>query len=171
MKFHLHKRVVFSIMLGFLLWLIGIIITPLLAASDWLLGQKVSAFMYFFYKPVCHQLADRSFGIDEFALTVCIRCFGFYLGGFFISLFYLFKDKIYLWTFSSYILLIAPVFVDFILEKINIYTNIGGLRFMTGLLLGIAVFQLLFVSLFINKAKQKIESLPLKFNDSTSNNS
>ena len=80
----LNKKIVVSIISVLVLWLIGIIITPILTAKGWSLGQ----FMYFFYKPVCHQLSDRSFWLDGFTLAVCIRCFGFYLGGLFISLFY-----------------------------------------------------------------------------------
>jgi uncharacterized membrane protein len=169
-KFGLRKIIVLFINLGLGIWLIGIIITPILAASEWPLGQKVSAFMYFFYKPVCHQIADRSFGIDGFTFTVCIRCFGYYLGGLLITSLYLFKEKINMWRMTSYILCVLPAFLDFLLEKTNIYSNIGGLRLLTGLMLGIAVFQLLFVSLFINKPKQKLNLLPEKFNRSASNN-
>ena len=154
-KSNLNKKIVVSIFSVLALWLVGIIITPILAAGGGAFGQ----FMYFLYKPVCHQMADRSFGIDGFTLAVCIRCFGFYLGGLLVTSFYLFKENIYMWRMTSYIFCVLPAFLDFLLEKINIYTNIGELRLLTGILLGIAVFQLLFVSLFINKPKQKVETV------------
>jgi len=152
-KSNQNKRIVLSIILGLVVWLAGIIVTPMLLTSEWPLGQKVSAFMYFFYKPVCHQIADRSFWLDGFTLAVCVRCFSFYLGGLLVTSFYLFKDKICLWTTIRYILLVSPAFLDFLLEKLDFYTNIGWLRLLTGLLLGVAVFQLLLVSFFMGATK------------------
>jgi hypothetical protein len=53
----------------------------------------------------------------------------------------------------------APAFLDFVLEKFNLYTNIDLLRLVTGLLLGIAVFQLLLVSLSMDTTKQGDKTL------------
>lgn len=143
----ISKRVVLIVNLGLAAWLVGIVVTPMLAASDLPLGQKFSAFMYFFYKPVCHQITERSFWLDGFTLAVCIRCFSFYLGGLLITGIYLFRNKIQMWKLYNYCLLVAPAVLDFFLEKFNLYSNIVGMRFLTGLLLGIAIFHLLLVSL------------------------
>lgn len=70
-----------------------------------------------------------------------------------VTSYYLFKDKICLWTTTRYILLVSPAFLDFLIEKLDFYTNIGGVRLLTGLLLGIAVFQLLLVSFFMGGTK------------------
>jgi len=156
---NLNKKIVFSIFVVFILWLSGIIITPMLAGGDGSIGQKISAFMYFFYKPVCHQMFDRSFLIEGYTLAVCVRCFGFYLAGFLVASNYLVKKKINMWRMSGYILYVLPALLDFLLEKINIYTNIFEFRLITGFLLGVAVFQLLFVSLFISKPNQKVETI------------
>jgi len=154
---NLNKKVVLGISIGLTIWIVGIVITPLLAGSGWLYGRKVAAFVYFFYQPVCHQIPERSLFLEGFSLAICIRCFSFYLSGFFIFLIYLFKDKIRMWRSSGYILLVAPAVLDFVFEKFDLYTNIIGLRFLTGLLLGIAIFHLLLVSLssdiVINEAK------------------
>jgi len=150
---------VLFINLALVVWLVGIILTPMLAGSGMLLGKKIAAFMYFFYRPVCHQLAERSFWLDGFTLAVCIRCFGFYLGGLFISLIHLFKNNVYMWRMSIYILLIAPTFLDFVFEKINLYTNLVGLRQLTGLMLGIAIFQLFLLSLSSDFTKKRAKSL------------
>jgi len=155
MKSH-RKNARLLLILGLLVWLTGIIITPILAAGDLPLGKKLASFMYFFYKPVCHQISDRSFMLDGFTLAVCNRCFAFYLGGLFICIIYFFRDKIYMLTRISYILLVLPALLDFILEKVDLYTNVSGLRLFTGLLLGIAVFQLLFVSLFMESQRKKL---------------
>jgi uncharacterized membrane protein len=92
---------------------------------------------------------------DGFKLAVCIRCFSFYLGGLFVSFLYLFKGKVPIWRISSYVLLAVPAILDFILEKGDLYTNIAGLRLLTGLLLGIAVFQLLLYSLSSDLTKNE----------------
>ena len=152
-QFDINKKIILSVISGLILWLIGIIMTPLLASSGSLFGQKVAAFMYFFYKPVCHQISDRSFWLDGYVLTVCVRCFSFYLGGFLVSFVYFFKDRIKMWKMTSYALCILPAFLDFLLEKMNFYMNISGLRLLTGLLLGIAIFQLFLVSLSLKIAK------------------
>ena len=150
-KYRLRRNVVIFIILGLVLWLVGIFVTPILATSNWSWGQKISAFMYFFYKPVCHQISERSFLLNGHTLAVCVRCFSFYLGGLLVTSIYIFKDKIYMWTITSYIFFVLPALLDFLLEKIDFYTNIGGLRLLTGLLLGIAFFQLLLLSMAMNK--------------------
>jgi len=158
MQYRLSRKIVLFINFGLVLWLAGIILTPILAASAMLLGRKIAAFMYFFYSPVCHQIADRSFWLNGYPLPVCIRCLGFYLGGFFISLIYLFKNAVYFWRMRIYILLIAPTFLDFVFEKINLYTNFVGLRHLTGIMLGIAIFQLLLFSLSSDISKKHSKS-------------
>ena len=105
----LNKRLFLIISLGLTLWIVGIIVTPLLAASEFPLGKKVAAFMYFFYKPVCHQISDRSFWLDGNTLAVCVRCFSFYLGGLLVTSIYLFKDKINMWSITNYIFFVFKI--------------------------------------------------------------
>lgn len=142
-----HRKVTLIIIFGLGIWLTGIIITPLLAAREGILWQKIAAFMYFFYQPVCHQLADRSFFLDGFTMTVCVRCFCFYLGGLLITSISLFRDKVKMWKLLTYGIFTAPAILDFVLEKFDLYSNITGLRFITGIMLGLAIFHLLLVSL------------------------
>jgi uncharacterized membrane protein len=158
MKFKIKRKWLLIICLGLFLWVAGIVITPLLASCKIPLGKKIAFFMYFFYQPVCHQLSERSFWLSGFTYAVCIRCFGFYLGGLILSLIYFFKQTISNWKLTSYTILVTPVIIDFILERINLYTNIDGLRFFTGLLLGIAVFQLLIMSLTAEKIDSPAKS-------------
>lgn len=152
-KSQINKKIILSLIFGLLIWITGIILTPLLASDGSSLGQKFSEFMYFFYQPVCHQISDRSFGLDGYTLAVCVRCFSFYLGGLLIISFYLFKDRINMWKMTSYILFILPAFSDFFLEKMDFYSNISELRLLTGLLLGIAMFHLFLASLSIKIVK------------------
>jgi hypothetical protein len=64
-----------------------------------------------------------------------------------------------MWSTTNYIFFVLPAFLDFILEKLNFYTNLGELRVLTGLLLGIAVFQLLLVSFSMESQKNESNSL------------
>jgi uncharacterized membrane protein len=153
MTSELNKKIVLFISLGLLVWLAGITITPVLGAAAYPFSRKLTAFAYFFYQPVCHQIPDRSFWIGDFTMTVCIRCFSFYLGGFCILLFILFRNKINRWKMSTYFLLMMPAIVDFLLEKFNLYTNFEGLRFFTGLVFGIALFHLLILSVAVRDQK------------------
>jgi uncharacterized membrane protein len=152
-----NKKVTVATFFGLGFWIAGIIITPVLANQEEIFFQKIAAFIYFFYQPVCHQIGDRSFLIDGFTMTVCVRCFSFYLGGFFITSFYLFKDKIQMWRISTYILLALPAFLDFSIEKLSFYSNIAEIRFLTGLLFGVVLFHLLLLSLSTKKAKPLLQ--------------
>jgi uncharacterized membrane protein len=163
MENDLNKKIILIIGLGLFIWLVGIIVTPMLAAAGM---RKIATFAYFFYKPVCHQIAERSFLFDGFALAVCIRCFSFYLGGLSIVLYYLFQSKVRMWRILSYTLLIAPAAVDFILEKLQLYSNLEDLRIVTGFLLGIALFQMLIVSVSSPKLKtERKENLVYKISN------
>jgi len=148
-----HKKVTLITFIGLSLWIAGIVITPILANREEIFFQKIASFMHFFYQPVCHQIANRSFLIDGFTMTVCVRCFAFYFGGLFITIFYLFKDKMQMWSISTYILLALPALFDFLIEKFRLYSNITELRFLTGLLFGAVLFHLLLVSLSTKKVK------------------
>ncbi len=153
MTSELNKKIVLSMSLGLMFWLAGIIFTPVLAAAGHPLSHKLAAFAYFFYQPVCHQIPGRSFWVGDFTMAVCIRCFSFYFGGFCTLLFFLFRKKICLWKISTYVLLMIPAVVDFLLEKFDLYTNIIGLRFFTGFMFGIALFHLLILSVAVRDQK------------------
>lgn len=137
------------LIISLFLWLTGIIITPLFAASDIRWMQQLAAFLYFFYDPVCHQIADRSFALEGFSLAVCIRCFAVYFSGFLLTLIVYRRRAVSLWSVKLYIFLLLPAVLDFFLEKIFLYNNLPFLRFITGFTLGIALFHLLIVSIVV----------------------
>jgi uncharacterized membrane protein len=153
MTSELNKKIVLFMSLGLLVWLAGIIFTPVLAAAGHPFSHKLAAFAYFFYQPVCHQIPGRSFWVGDFTMAVCIRCFSFYFGGFCTLLFFLYRKKISWRKMSTYVFLMVPAVVDFLLEKFALYTNIYGLRFFTGLIFGIALFHLLILSVAIRDQK------------------
>jgi len=147
MKTIISRKILSLINLGLSLWLTGIILTPVLAMSDIKPLSDISSFLYFLYQPVCHQMTNRSVLIDYFPMAVCVRCLAVYLGGWFLSIFYLMYKKISMWPVSIYLLFIMPFIFDFVLEKIHLYSNLDLIRFGTGILLGIVIFQLFFLSI------------------------
>jgi uncharacterized membrane protein len=146
MTFFIQKKWLYILSFSLLLWLAGIFITPLLAKSENSFLISTSDFLYFFYKLSCHQNPERCFHIAGGQLCVCVRCVAIYLAGIIIIGFYLTKTSIKLWAISKYALFIAPALIDFLLEKISVYQNLEYLRFITGAILGIALFQLIIVA-------------------------
>lgn len=142
----LNKKWTAAIAFALVIWLTGIILTPYWAGSSSSLLRKLAVFGYFFYQPVCHQLPFRSLWLDSFTLAVCIRCFGLYLGALLTVTFYLFRTRIPLYPYTLYLLFVLPAVIDFIFPKLSVYQDIPLLRFVSGLLLGAALFQILLVS-------------------------
>ena len=58
------------------LWVCCLWLAPLLLS----LGRGEAFWLYFFFKPICHQIPERSFFISGFPLAVCHRCLGLYAG-------------------------------------------------------------------------------------------
>lgn len=137
-----NRSILLFILIALTIWISGAILVPSIisvSASDRL-------FIKGLYKLVCHQLPDRSFHIDSHPFFLCVRCTSFYLFGALLTLIYILKRTIKMFSLLSYLLFILPAFFDFLFEKIGIYHNIISLRFFTGALLGLAFFHLLIVS-------------------------
>jgi uncharacterized membrane protein len=146
MNVRINLRVVIIINLGLSLWLLGTFLAPVLASSELPLLSHFSSFLYFFYQPVCHQLPERSILIDGLPMAVCVRCLSVYLAGWLLSLFYIKYKNIRLWPLYRYIILVLPLILDITLELLMLYSNLSILRFVTGFIFGIVLFQLLFFS-------------------------
>lgn len=110
------------------------------------------------YSFVCHQISDRCFFVMNHSTLLCARCIGIYSSflfifilGFFekISLSFIKNKKLYL--------LILPLLMEIILEKL-FYINMSNLiRFITGFLATIPFAMHLLNALIIleNKYEQK----------------
>ena len=130
-----------------LAWITGIIFAPMAQNGEYAIADEI----YFFYSPTCHQIAERCLKIGDATLAVCIRCSGFYFGALIITVIYLLRKKIQLWYSLIYFLLCLPAFTDFLLEKLDIYKSSQIFRGITGILLGIAIFQILIVAINVEK--------------------
>ncbi len=56
--------------------------------------RKIAVLVQYFFAPVCHQIAERSFHIMNYPLAVCARCSGIYLGFLFGAVSYPFIRKL-----------------------------------------------------------------------------
>lgn len=146
MEISVNKKTLIFIAFSLLIWMTGIVLTPVLAKSSISAIVKFSSFLYFFYQPVCHQIIDRSFLIDTMPMTVCVRCFSVYFAGWLLTIFYLSQNSVRLWSIRRYIVLLMPLLFDIALEKLQIYANVPWIRFLSGMLLGIVIFHLLILS-------------------------
>lgn len=80
-----YARITYSIVaLGAGLWCALILLAPLCAASGSASVVPVAGVLYAFFRPLCHQMASRSFFLSGEPMAVCARCssvyFSFFLG-------------------------------------------------------------------------------------------
>ncbi len=59
------------------LFVAGTLLAPLLRAR----GKPSGSWLGLAYRPLCHQIGERSFGLQGQPLAVCARCEGLYVGG------------------------------------------------------------------------------------------
>jgi len=119
-------------------WCAGIVLAPFLASSN----HSVSALLYSFFSPICHQIDHRSFHIEGQKLAVCIRCTSMYYG-FFISLLLfpfvrdvrspIIPDK--RWLIPA----MVPMTVDVLLSVMSLHPSTTLTRVVTGIALGSAL--------------------------------
>lgn len=98
-----------------------------------------SAAVYQAFRPVCHQIAGRSFHLEGFPLAVCARCFGLYAGALAGLLFYPLARSLKrtdaphrAWVVAAAL----PTSVDFALGVLGLWENTHWSRFSTALVLG-----------------------------------
>lgn len=147
MVYRINKKWIRIIIILLTGWIAGIMLAPVLASSHIFWQNRLGKLIYYIYQPACHQFPERSFFINNFPFTVCVRCFAIYLCGLAVAIYYLFQNSITMLKLTTYgIITVLPV-IDFLLEKLNIYHNIIILRFFTGILLGFVLFHLLIVGI------------------------
>jgi uncharacterized membrane protein len=112
--------------------LCGLIVAPPLLGGA---HPALAAAIYLFFAPVCHQQPDRCFHIAGYALAVCHRCSGIYLGLFLGSLLPLTGSRWLAPGTRRRILVLAgcaPLLLDFALSYLGIRANSPLSRFATG---------------------------------------
>ena len=145
---------------GLTLWILLIVFAPIIKSSEVYLLKTISEYIYFFFEPVCHQIPERSILLNSEPMAVCTRCFAIYFGALILLITILIQKKIYCKNPSWMILILIPTALDFILEKSSLYVDIPIIRFITGLLFGVAILYLILYSILDikneNLTKQEI---------------
>ena len=120
--------------------LVGLIVAaPLLRAGGALAAADA---VYRGFGLVCHQLGERSFYVSGFQLAVCARCFGLYAGALAgVAAYPLIRplsrrDSPARWWLAA---AAVPTSVDFALGLLGVWENTHASRFLTALLLGVAL--------------------------------
>jgi uncharacterized membrane protein len=135
-----YSRTTFVLILvGALLWCAGIIGAPLcLSSSD---GSAIEGkLLYQIYRPICHQLPERSFFLEGFPFGVCERCSAIYFAFLFGTILYpLFRPLSNRKLPPRWLLLVAavPMLIDATWIGPLIYNITPGTRAFTGGLFGL----------------------------------
>ena len=119
---------------------VGLIVAaPFLRARGLAFAAQV---VYQGFHAACHQMPERSFHLWGYPLAVCARCFGLYAGALVGVLFYPLTRRLTwtgtpprAWLFAAAL----PTSVDFLLGVFGVWENTHWSRFLTALLLGVAV--------------------------------
>jgi uncharacterized membrane protein len=101
----------------------------------------LSNVLYHAFRPVCHQMAERSFHLEGFPLGVCARCFGLYAGALAGLLLYPLARSVMRTDAPGRVWVIVaalPTTIDFALGFLGIWENTHWSRFSTALVLGAA---------------------------------
>jgi len=104
----------------------GVVVGPLWAALD---SDIPLAFSSTFFATFCHQEPDRSWDLFGSQLPICVRCLGFYLGGFIACVLALRFDK------KRFYAALALALVGLAFERILGTVSAEMIRFSTALVL------------------------------------
>jgi uncharacterized membrane protein len=117
------------------------IAAPVLAAHA---HHSAAAVFYLIFSRVCHQIPERSFMVSAYALAVCHRCAGIYLGLFLGAL----AGNLFIhrsprtrriWVLAA----IIPLWLDALLPYTGLWSSTDISRFLTGMLFGVIASSLL----------------------------
>lgn len=111
-------------------WCALILLAPLLMERV----PAVSAFLYLFFSPICHQLPERSFFLVGHQLPVCARCTGIYFGAFIGSFFARAKSPPPLFLVAALIPMALDGGTQLLFRE-----STNALRLATGLIAGFVV--------------------------------
>jgi uncharacterized membrane protein len=134
----LTRRIYRTLLVLVALWCGGMLLAPLLASTF----PGISAFLYSFYSPVCHQIDGRSFHVFGEKLGVCSRCFTIYWG-FLLSLsVYPFLRQLQSPVLPKrrwIALAILPMLLDVCLSFVGLHQSTLVTRGITGMLFGLTM--------------------------------
>ena len=111
-----------------------IVAAPLLSVPS----PSLSALIYLFFAPICHQRPERCFFVFGRAFAVCQRCTGIY-GGLFLGSLIPFHGRLFAdplkrrkWVLGA----VAPLLFDVFLPNLGIWQSNAASRLATGMIFG-----------------------------------
>jgi uncharacterized membrane protein len=136
-----RNRPVVLVWLGMVVFVLAwtglIIAAPVLESTG---HTSLAASIYLAFRPICHQLPDRSFHLFGEQFAVCARCTGIYFGFAAGVILYPLLRSLHDYTTPPRIwLLLSPVptGIDFALGFFGIWENTHWSRFLTAALFGV----------------------------------
>ncbi len=137
-----YQKVIYGIIFAIsAIWLIGILIAPLLAHLDGLLGS-VSDASYSLYSTSCHQIPERSYFLGEHPYGVCSRCTAIYFAFMLGVILYPFIRKLNNIDLPSLFYLfvgVGAMLIDVGLDLLDIHKNTFITRDISGFIIGIVL--------------------------------
>jgi len=132
-----YKAVNYLFFFLLLFWSVGFLL-PVLSPS--FTGKSiVYQLLNYNYSIVCHQSESSEINFDSAQLLVCARCAGIYLGALFIAIMMLFNFLKLKLGLIPFLIFSAPLVVDALAVKLNIYAYSKTVAFITGVLFGAIV--------------------------------
>jgi uncharacterized membrane protein len=128
-----------TVAMGTALWCAAILVAPILVASSGPYA-RIGQFIYHFFRPICHQLAHRSFHFMGEPLAVCSRCTSIYVAFLVGTLFYPLVKVLDRPQFPPSWMLIAvtlPMVLDVFAELIGLHNATIVTRVLTGSTFGL----------------------------------
>jgi uncharacterized membrane protein len=137
-----YARVTYAVIAaGATLWCVMLILPSILAVAGGEAGAP-GALIYAFFRPLCHQLDDRSFHLWGVPLAVCSRCSSIYAGFLAGTFAYPFCGSLRHRFPSDRVLLVIasiPLMIDVGAGAIGLYDVTNVTRAATGAWFGIVI--------------------------------
>lgn len=127
-----------------IIWILGFSFPFFIKFSDSL--NVYLPILKLIYSPVCHQLIERSFLIDNAYFFVCSRCTGIYVGVFFSLLFLMIYEKEIKIISKIFLFSLSILITDIIFYNIGFYNYNKIVAFSTGFFAGFTILLYIFPS-------------------------
>jgi uncharacterized membrane protein len=132
-----NRQVRLSLFILLFVWCTGFLLPVLFPKSG--LIEIILPFIRHAYSNVCHQVDKKCFYINGKELLVCARCTGIYLGAFITLFVLLISNKKFFMNLKILLMASIPMFVDVLLNTVNIKSYSKVAAFLTGALFGSVV--------------------------------
>lgn len=126
-----------------LLWYAAVLVSPVMMLSESRLLQQAATLFYFLADPVCHQLPERSFWLQNIPFPVCMRCTMIYGGMVILLAAVKLTGHLVRLSARSYIYSLAVLVTIVVVDKFVLADKYVELRLVSGLAIGLFIGQAL----------------------------